>query len=462
MPQTLTSMTGIQDAVPDPSFDLSMRRDINLSSAPTKPWHLAMVGIVRQAMRNRMIEKIFQMLKDLKPTSVSMVEWANRIPQLSEWLERAFYNAADSFDEYQDSSTISTRLNRHVFNQSMIVADVSSGSSSIINSTHAEVQRPSTTAPVTAPWSTQPFAAPSSTQQLEELEGFEAVEDEEQTFHQYHSTISLAGWRPHPDTLVESSSLASVKLPPLSYKVKLPHSVYSTGKLSAPQMEAVSYACQRHESFLSGGERRGFFLGDGAGVGKGRQVSGIIYENWLCARRRHVWFSASTDLIVDARRDLEDIGADIECFEMKGLPYSKILFGDGIFFVTYAGIVGSSGRKTRLKQLLAWMGNEGFDGCLIFDECHKAKNLQLDDSKTGGTKSARAVFSIQSSCPKARVVYCSATGISDPRDMVCTILLIVSKFVHLFSLNLTKHYYLGLYDSFGFMGSRVGVSIRIQ
>jgi hypothetical protein len=32
--------------------------------------------------------------------------------------------------------------------------------------------------------------------------------------------------------------------------------------------------------------RRGWFLGDGTGAGKGRQVAGIILDNWLKGRRR--------------------------------------------------------------------------------------------------------------------------------------------------------------------------------
>ena len=32
-------------------------------------------------------------------------------------------------------------------------------------------------------------------------------------------------------------------------------------------------------------------------------------------------------------------------------------------------------RQSRLSQLISWCGGEKFDGCLIFDECHKAKNF---------------------------------------------------------------------------------------
>ena len=44
--------------------------------------------------------------------------------------------------------------------------------------------------------------------------------------------------------------------------------------------------------------RRGWFLGDGTGAGKGRQVAGILLDNWLKGRRRAVWISKSDKLIL--------------------------------------------------------------------------------------------------------------------------------------------------------------------
>lgn len=32
-------------------------------------------------------------------------------------------------------------------------------------------------------------------------------------------------------------------------------------------------------------------------------------------------------------------------------------------------------RQSRLQQLIDWCGGEQFNGCLIFDECHKAKHF---------------------------------------------------------------------------------------
>ena len=50
-------------------------------------------------------------------------------------------------------------------------------------------------------------------------------------------------------------------------------------------------------------------LGDGAGVGKGRSIAGIIYDNWNQGRQKAIWLSVSNDLRQDAKRDLSDIGA---------------------------------------------------------------------------------------------------------------------------------------------------------
>ena len=55
------------------------------------------------------------------------------------------------------------------------------------------------------------------------------------------------------------------------------------------QLEAVVYALQQHERMLPSGQRAGFFIGDGTGVGKGRELAAIIWENWIRGRRRAVW-----------------------------------------------------------------------------------------------------------------------------------------------------------------------------
>ena len=40
---------------------------------------------------------------------------------------------------------------------------------------------------------------------------------------------------------------------------------------------------------MASGERAGFLIGDGAGVGKGRTIAGIIFENFLQGRKKAIW-----------------------------------------------------------------------------------------------------------------------------------------------------------------------------
>ena len=91
---------------------------------------------------------------------------------------------------------------------------------------------------------------------------------------------------PHPDELIQSASLASVDLPPITYKLQIKDKkCVSSGSLSTAQLESIIYACQISEQRMKPdaqglAKRKGFFLGDGAGVGKGRQLAGFVYENW--------------------------------------------------------------------------------------------------------------------------------------------------------------------------------------
>jgi len=42
----------------------------------------------------------------------------------------------------------------------------------------------------------------------------------------------------------------------------------------------------RHQISLPNGETSGFLLGDGAGIGKGRQIAGLCFENYIRGRRK--------------------------------------------------------------------------------------------------------------------------------------------------------------------------------
>lgn len=68
------------------------------------------------------------------------------------------------------------------------------------------------------------------------------------------------------------------------------------------------------------GKRAGFLIGDGAGVGKGRTIAGIIFENYVKGRKKALWVSVSNDLKYDSERDLHDIGA----YKIPVHPLNKV------------------------------------------------------------------------------------------------------------------------------------------
>lgn len=242
-----------------------------------------------------------------------------------------------------------------------------------------------------------------------------------ETFTDYHpSKLSIGP--PHPDPIVETSSLSAVQPPEPTYDLKIKDDLENSNALSCLQIETLVYACQRHLQHLQNGARAGFFIGDGAGVGKGRTIAGLVWENWHHGRRKALWISVGSDLKFDARRDLDDVGAmRIEVHALNKLPYSKldsksVGVREGVVFLTYSSLIASSEKgRSRLQQLVQWCGTE-FDGLVVFDECHKAKNL-VPEAGGQPTRTGEAVLEIQARLPQARVVYCSATGASEPRNL---------------------------------------------
>ncbi len=239
----------------------------------------------------------------------------------------------------------------------------------------------------------------------------------------------------HPTPLVESVAMGSVAAPQPDVTPRLPACWQAEGLLSEAQCETLVYAAQAFARDLPGqfkvsqegtslelsqdghSYRQGFFLGDGTGAGKGRQIAAVIMDRWLAGERRHVWITKNEALLQDARRDWEALGGlplDIQPLSRWKLGH-PVTMSEGILFVTYPTLRSGRAEDTRLDQILAWAGEE-YDGVIAFDEAHAMANALGGSSTRGkikGSEQGMAGLRLQNHLPRARVLYASATGASD-------------------------------------------------
>ncbi len=254
------------------------------------------------------------------------------------------------------------------------------------------------------------------------------------------SRIVIACASAHPTALVESIAMGSITAPRPAYVPSLPQAVVEAKTLSDAQLETLIYAGDAFERDIPGlfstaeeglsltpdqngqAYRTGFFLGDGTGAGKGRQVAAIILDQWLRGRRRHLWISKTETLLEDARRDWTAVGGlalDIQHLNQWKLG-TPVGAGEGILFLTYATLRSNRGdRGMRLQQILDWVGDD-HDGMVVFDEAHEMAGVAGGEGRFGtkdGSDQGIAGVRLQNLLPRARVLYVSATGASDVNNL---------------------------------------------
>ena len=261
---------------------------------------------------------------------------------------------------------------------------------------------------------------------LESVEHQNEDLDDNARFAGYQPQYKVKGAKPHMSPLSESLAMASVPLPDLTYKLSVPQDVISKGYLTDAQLEAVAYAGQAHSQSLPDGTRKGFFIGDGTGVGKTNEIMGTILDNWHKGRKRHVIVTKNDKLLKGAKNwaGLMGIGEDKVFTINDALKNPK---REGILFLTYGTLrtvtKGSQSKGTqserRLDQVLRVLG-EDFDGVIAFDEAHGMQNC-IEQKAARGTKkpssTALTGVELQRKLPQARVLYASATGATEVHNL---------------------------------------------
>ena len=243
-------------------------------------------------------------------------------------------------------------------------------------------------------------------------------------FEEYKvAPLKVKNAKPHPAKLSESAAMSAVKAPDITYKPHIDQKLIDEGTLSSAQLEVVSRAGQCHSQTLPNGETRGFFCGDGTGVGKGRTVAGIILDNFNQGRKKAIWISKGHDLLKDTLDYTKDVfGRNDMVVEFNGgkKADSSLKSDDTILYLTYNKLSqGWNKENSNFEKIVSWLGKD-FDGVIAFDEAHMMSNAGGKVTNRGKVKpseTALAGIELQKLLPKAKVIYMSATGATEVENL---------------------------------------------
>ena len=243
-------------------------------------------------------------------------------------------------------------------------------------------------------------------------------------FEQYQTQpLKLKNTQPHPAKVSESAAMSAIEPPPITYKPNISQDIIDKGVVSAVQLEAISYAGQSHSQTLPNGTTRGFFLGDGTGIGKGRTIAGMILDNYNQGRKKSLWVTLNASLVNDAKRDVKALfgSSDLVTQFVGGNKADSVLSTDeAVMVMSYSALAKSfDNANSNFEKIVNWLGKD-FDGLIVFDEAHKMGNATATKGTRGMKKASQtglAGIALQEALPKAKIVYSSATGATEVENL---------------------------------------------
>lgn len=187
---------------------------------------------------------------------------------------------------------------------------------------------------------------------------------------------------PHPSDVCEPINLACTNLPALVYDLKCDVSK----SLSTLQLETI------RRIFQSFATRGGFLLGDATGVGKGRTISGVLFESKARDTNfRSIWISANGRLKTDAINEISTL-----C--------SMDALNENVIFTSYTSLL----QTKSFEKCLSFLNSIEGEKLIILDECHALRN---------NSTTAKTIEHLIANVSHVNILYSSATAASSAKHL---------------------------------------------